>query len=170
MLEAQRISLLYKLNGLSDEQLSFTIAPNSWSIKEIIEHLVLSEELSVSNALNKIKNPKKLKPVSKKDKIFSLIMNFLLAFPLKFKAPNATISKKKIDYLDLVSRWEKCRKDLELLSTQAPDVLEKGLMKHSKAGYLNLNQMLNFFSAHYSHHLRQINVLFEHKDMAVNNL
>ena len=160
-LEAQRISLLHKLESLSEEQLKFAPAVNSWSIVEILEHIILSEELSVNYALKKVQAPQLLTSVKLGGRLKGKIMNVLLNLSLKFKASEMTSPKKKISMEDLKVRWEGSRTKLENLSSQAPDILDKGIMKHPRTGYLNFSQLLDFFSAHYAHHLKQINDLVE---------
>ncbi len=160
-LEAQRISLLHKIESLTDEQFNFSISENSWSIGEILDHIITSEELSVNYALKKVQDPSLLHSVSISGKLKLIVMNALLGFNLKFKASEMTSPKKKTSFTELKNRWEDCRANLESLSSKAPDVLEKGIMKHPRTGYLNLSQLLDFFSSHYAHHLKQINGLVE---------
>lgn len=162
-LDAQKVSLLHKLNKLSLEQSLFVESEGKWSILEILEHIVLSEELSVNYAFKKIENPNTLKNAKWNSGLKMLLMRIVLNLNFKYKAPSVAlpITSKPTNLSELSQRWESSRILLEELSAQSPGLLKKGVLKHPYAGFLNFNQMLAFMQSHYNHHLVQINHLVE---------
>ncbi|UTW65691.1 DinB family protein [bacterium SCSIO 12643] len=161
-LESQRISLVNKLNNLDPVKLEFSEGAQRWSILNVVEHLVLSEESSVNYALKKIQEIESLKGVSFKSRVYSLILSTVLKFNLKFKAPEvAKPGVNPVTLDELNARWEATRVQLYNLSAESPDVLNKGILKHPFVGKMNFNQMLQFFEAHFEHHIVQINRLVE---------
>ena len=162
-LEAQRVSLLHKLNKLTLEETLFVEIEGKWSIIEILEHIILSEELSVNYAFKKIENPDTLKNVKWNTGLKMLIMRIVLNLNFKYKAPTVTlpITLKASSLSELTQRWESSRILLEELSANSPALLKKGVLKHPYAGFLNFNQMLTFMQSHYNHHLVQISHLVE---------
>jgi hypothetical protein len=165
ILEAQRISLMHKFTQLNALDLTEPITEGKWSIIQLVEHIVLSEELSVSYVLNKVQKPELLTSVSLKSKVYLVLMGLVLKLNIKYKAPKVVTpeSSVTISLTELSARWEKVRMDLELLSKLSPAILKKGILKHPRLGFLSFSQMLDFFSTHYAHHLEQINNQVEHK-------
>jgi hypothetical protein len=153
-----------KLNNLAQDKLSFSNEGHQWSIMNVIEHIVLSEELSINYALKKVDEWDKLSKVEFKSRIRILVLRMVLKLNLKYKAPKAArpvLSKTSLTELN--NRWEAARIQLYNLSTTSPDVLNKGILKHPFVGVMNFNQMLQFFEAHFEHHILQINKLVERK-------
>ncbi len=169
-LEAQRVSLLHKLDKLTTEQSLFMEVEGKWSVLGILEHIVLSEELSVNYAFKKIESSSTLKNVKWNSGLKVLLMRFTLHFNFKFKAPSVALPQatKPPTLSELNQRWENTRILLEELSTKSPGLLKKGILKHPYAGFLSFNQMLAFMESHYNHHLVQINHLVELQNAHVN--
>lgn len=161
-LESQRISLVNKLHNIDPVKLDFREEMQRWSILNVVEHLVLSEESSVNYALRKIQNIENLEGISIKSRLYGFILNRILKFNLKFKSPEAaTPGLNPVTLDELNVRWEAARIQLYNLSAESPDVLNKGILKHPFVGRMNFNQMLHFFEAHFEHHIVQINSLVE---------
>lgn len=161
ILESQRISLIHKLSSLPEENLRFRFSGSQWCVLEVLEHLILSEELSVSYVAKKLQEPQKLQKVSLASRIKLTMVNLFLRFNFKAKAPSSTIpsSNTSHSFLELSNRWESSRAHLEILSENSSGNLNKGVFKHPKVGMMNFDQMLSFFLAHKSHHLMQISTL-----------
>ena len=165
-LEAQRISLIHKLSSLPSDILNYQIKDGKWSILQILEHIILSEELSLGYALKKTQKPSKLRNVSVKNWISGKILNRVLRLNIKYKAPAVVYPSADgaLNLHDLERRWEESRKKIFVLNDASPKVLEKGILKHPYTGYMNFSQMLTFFSAHYVHHLSQISEIVDSKN------
>ena len=50
---------LGELEGLSDAQLTFKMTPESWSMKEVAEHLAIAEPQGWTNLQDSLKEPVK---------------------------------------------------------------------------------------------------------------
>jgi hypothetical protein len=169
-LEAQRVSLLHKLEKLSTEQSMFVENEGQWSVLEILEHLVLSEELSVNYAFKKIESPNTLRNVKWNTGLKVQLMRFVFILNFKYKAPKVVLphTSKSPTFEELNQRWEDSRILLEELSNKSPGLLKKGVLNHPHVGFLNFKQMLVFIQSHYNHHLVQINHLVELQKEQVN--
>lgn len=92
--------------------------------------------------------------------IRSLLLRWYLLSGLKAKAPQRvnTSSLPDSDSLDQVTRqWSEERQLLgALLEKIPPDYFNKTIYKHPFAGYLTISGMLDFFEAHFRHHVLQI--------------
>ena len=66
-LRQQRAEVLEILNGLSDEQAGFRYAPEKWSIKEVIGHLIDTERVFVYRALCCARGEKQPQPGFEQD-------------------------------------------------------------------------------------------------------
>lgn len=165
-LESKRNFLIQKLKGLSIDELERKPVADKWCILEIIAHLVLSEELSVGYALNKVSNPEKLQSVKFSSSIKAKLLEYVLKLNIKYKAPKiakpTNIEELKFD--DLIERWAQARQGLEQISEFPSELLKKGVLKHPYTGFMNFDQMLSFIEEHYNHHLKQINILYPSTD------
>lgn len=162
-LEGQRVSLLHKLGKLPPPKLNKVLISGKWTILQILEHIVASEELSIQYAIGKTNQPKTLENLGFKSIFLTYAMNFVLKLNFKHQAPSPTLPDVNCEtsIMKLANRWEKNRIKLEELALKSPEVLKLGVFKHPLVGPMNFSQMLSFFSAHYSHHLVQINTLVE---------
>jgi len=162
-LEAQRISLLHKLERVSEKNLNQDLRKGKWSILQVLEHVIVCEELSIQYAFRKITQPDSLERVGVKSKVLSKIVTLGLGLKLKHEAPSVTKpnSDRNTSLDTLRERWEISRDNLEELSIQSTGFLELGIGKHPSIGSMSFSQILAFFRAHYNHHLVQINTLFE---------
>lgn len=165
ILEAQRIHLIHRCASLELSTLHHSRAEGKWSVIQVLEHIVLSEEASVSYVFNKTQDLSSLKGISIKSRVYFIFMKLALKLNMKYKAPKLVnpLYSESSSLEDLIPRWEATRARLEDLSKLSPNILDKGILKHPYIGYLNFSQMLGFFSSHYAHHLAQINALVENK-------
>ena len=67
ILRQQRAEILEILNGLSEEQAGFRYAPEKWSIKEVIGHLIDTERVFVYRALCCARGEKQPQPGFEQD-------------------------------------------------------------------------------------------------------
>ena len=94
-----------------------------------------------------------------------LVVSQRLPF-LKFKAPKV-LSENTTTYQtieELQEAWAKVRIDLkEMLKRFQDDQLKKKVYKHPIAGMLNIQQAVQFFGEHITHHTPQIKKLLRQK-------
>ncbi|HLO55389.1 MAG TPA: DinB family protein [Saprospiraceae bacterium] len=128
------------MNNLSDKVLNSNEGENTWSVKEVIAHLVICEE---TNWLQRIK----IILSNQNDKVFAPI-DLLAHFDI---AQNNSISS-------LLERFKENRKinisEIEVLDIQESDFVKTAV--HPVIGKVNLNELLSTWVAHDLTHLSQI--------------
>ena len=128
------------MNNLSDKVLNSNEGENTWSVKEVIAHLVICEE---TNWLQRIK----IILSDQNDKVFAPI-DLLAHFDI---AQNNSISS-------LLERFKENRKinisEIEVLDIQESDFVKTAV--HPVIGKVNLNELLSTWVAHDLTHLSQI--------------
>lgn len=160
--EAERIRqrLLNDLKDFSDEVLNTRPADGGWSVVQVIHHLILSEQNTVGYLRKKSLGLGTARKTGLSAFLRIKLTQLWLATPfLKRKAP--AIIAKVPDYAtfaDTAALWDTTRANLKALLYELPDsAAERELFRHPFAGMFNLYQMLDFITAHLSHHVRQIN-------------
>lgn len=83
--QRQEIQALYK--EFSDEQLRFKPETDSWSMLQVLRHLVTAEIQSVKLIKRKMSRADELPNVNMQARGRALLLKIALALPLKFKAP-----------------------------------------------------------------------------------
>jgi uncharacterized damage-inducible protein DinB len=160
-LEIQRANLLKLISSLSSEQLH-AHPEGKWSIAQILSHLIASEQLSVRYLNKKILGINESPSTGLKEELVMIMLAISQRFPFRFKAPKVlvenTTAHQSMDQLK--EAWEKTRKEMhELLSRFNEDQLKRKVYKHPIAGMLNIQQAVQFFHEHITHHTPQIKKL-----------
>jgi uncharacterized damage-inducible protein DinB len=160
-LETQRANLLKLVSPLSSEQLS-AHPEGKWSIAQILSHLIASEQLSVKYLNKKILGINESPPTGLKEELVMVMLAFSQRFPFRFKAPKVlvenTTTYQSLDQLK--QAWEKTRSEMhEVLNRFNDDQLKRKVYKHPIAGMLNIQQAVQFFHEHITHHTPQIKKL-----------
>lgn len=162
-LEKSRKDLFSELENQDESALIFKIDKNKWSSIQICFHLVKSEQLTLI-ALNKnFDKRENLKNCGAAGFFRSSALSLALKSGIKFKAP-ALLSNmpESYDFSELKKKWESIRISLEKYINNFPEeLLNKAIFKHPIAGWLNLNQTVNFLQDHFDHHKAQVTKLLE---------
>ncbi|TXK44885.1 DinB family protein [Pontibacter qinzhouensis] len=157
-LEKSRNRLLDALEQVDPVILNTKIAEDKWSIAQIVAHLVLVEEFTLSYMQRKLEEPEKLPAASLKNYLKSLLLKLALKSKLKFKAPPRVADvPDKVCLQSLRRQWNGVRYTFEdLLTDLPPELLDKCLFKHPYVGPLSVTQCLTFLQDHFDHHAAQI--------------
>ena len=157
----QRISdLLFSLKAIPTEKLNTKPQENSWSVLQILHHLILTEEASLKYVKKKLSFNPKLNKASLSSKLRQKLLVTWAYTPVKFKAPDAVsgdtlAGDSRLD--NLSQNWKSVRADMRAYLCKLPDeILEREVYKHPFAGKLTLEGMLTFFEAHLDRHEKQI--------------
>jgi len=154
------LSLFSHLEACSHVQLNRRLQPNSWSAIQVMYHLMLSESFSRMYCEKKLKNTTQFTTGGVSTYIRSLLLRWYLLSGLKAKAPPRvnTDNLPDSDSLDNVIRqWKEQRLLLGNMLEKVPsDYFNKTIYKHPFAGPLTISGMLDFFEAHFRHHVLQI--------------
>lgn len=165
-LENQRAVLLNQLKTLSSEQLHY--APEGkWSVSQILAHIITGEKLSVQYLNKKILGIHEAKNSGFIEEVKMIVLKLSQRLPFKFKAPRSVVEKTPSyqDLQDLIIEWNQVRGELKILLEKfQDDQIRKKVYRHVRAGLLNVQHALMFFSEHIVHHTPQINRLITHKE------
>lgn len=152
--------LIRSLEALEPQKLNRKSADNSWSILQVLYHIVLVEENSIAYLRKKLSFNPELKNSGIGAEIRSRLLGITLISPFKFKAPKSASPDKIPEngtLQDVAQRWEKVSADwTDLLEKMSDDLPMKALYRHPRSGLLNLTQTIRFLQGHFRRHRRQI--------------
>lgn len=151
-----RATLFQKVDTLTDEQFNQKPDSNSWSPKEIIEHLIKMERTITKGIKAELANPQSSKAKKKPIQISTLRF-------IKVKAPGHTVPTPDYETKDkMKALLHETR--MELLSVYATnnlhDLRSKSL-KHPIFGKVPLIQWFPFVGLHEKRHLKQLEKTIE---------
>lgn len=157
-LENARAKLFIALQACTEPKLHTRLQPETWSINEIIHHLVLAESFAVAYLEKKLDKVDTLRNVSWSAGFRSLLLSSAMHSPLKFKAPSPLVLPTAgLTLQNLDAQWQSQREKLRtLLARVKPEMSRLALYRHPVAGLLTVAQMLSFLETHCTHHEKQI--------------
>jgi len=143
--------LVSELDALSPDQLSFHMTPESWSILEVVEHLVIAEPQYWQQALNSMKQA----PSGKKPEATDAgILWYGIDRTNRQKTGEARVAKGKLsDIRSSLAEFRKLRKTIrEYAATTTEDPRSRMLLE----GNMDVYQWLLMISTHSQRHILQI--------------
>lgn len=156
-METVRESIFEMLKFYSPEQLAFKPAPEKWSVIQVLQHLLITEE-GTYRYLTRKNQAESLPDAGWGASGRSLLLNLALKSPLRFKAPENLAQPEGDSSFDVLMRdWQKVREALRgFARALPPERLKAAIFRHPYAGYFNLSQTFKFIDKHVRHHRRQI--------------
>lgn len=157
--------LLNNLQQYSDEELNRKPTPESWSVLQVMHHLMLAESLSGKYVQKKLSFNPKLKGTNLGTAWRMLVLRSYNYLPFKLKAPRNVGSENlpetsRIE--ETAEKWLAQRRELRAyLSTLPEEIFKKEVYKHPFAGRLSLDGMLRFFEGHFDRHRKQIDRILD---------
>ena len=133
----EMIDAVYQgLAGLSEEQLHDH--SYGWSVIEVLAHLQLAEELSLTYMQKKLQAGDNMKDASALSKIKLRLGKYVMKSSLKWKAPKVVASPNgDLSFGELKDKWLATRRLLKMFIDDYPDAyLKKEVYKHPLAGRL----------------------------------
>jgi len=158
-IEAIKNAIEHKYDNYNTEQLNYKSSEDSWSLLQVLEHLVLVETGSINYINKKILDVLNLETESFDSKFRFFVLNKSLLSPIKFKNKSDYVEPtNNPDYKDLKLKWDIARQGLvQFYDTYHTNIKSNILIyKHPFAGRFTFPQMCGFFDAHLKHHLKQI--------------
>lgn len=157
-MENERREIVAFCDNFTEAQLKIRESQDTWSMAQVMLHVVTSERLALLDIKRKVSNKDQFKNAGFGSWLRSRILRLALYLPLKFKAPQrADVTNMEADYGKVKSDWDKVRAELlEIIENCDDATIRKELFKHPRAGNLNLYQSLEFIRAHMLHHKMQI--------------
>lgn len=161
-LDSLKSIILAKAGSLSTEDFVRQIQPQTWSAGQIINHLYLSEKLSLAYVKKKLQYPDTVPAYSIRS-LWSVLGYRLLFATAKMKAPKHINMWEGQDILPvgvLDTKWQDLRNEMRLfISENYPGFRKHLVFRHPFSGRMTFRQMLRFFGDHIVHHTRQMDRL-----------
>ena len=160
-LQLQKEKLIERIRQSPEK---FDIKPNnaSWSIHEVVAHIITAEKLSAFYLQKKIQAIDNVGNTGLWEEFKMLSVRIAQRLPLKFKAPKKvverTTSYKNLD--ELIHDWNDTRDLLRVELEKINDhQVKRKIFKHIVAGRMNAAHAIEFLHEHINHHQRQLNRL-----------
>ena len=166
-IEQQRSALVTALRGHDPAALAFKPATESWSVVEVVEHLVIAEELSLK-ALEKPVPADRGSALRSTFRI-NLIRASFRHLSVRVKAPSARLMPTGTASLaELLERWDTARARLSgVLEPMTPESSRDRRWRHPLAGWLTTEQWLGFIHSHVAHHQKQMGRIWSARDLSI---
>lgn len=151
-----RKNLFKQIDSLTNEQFNEKPDKDSWSPKEIVDHLVKMEQTIIKGIKTELANPMSPKAKKKPIKLSTLRI-------VKVKAPSYTVPSS--DYKrteEMKSQLHQVRMELlALYKSNNSTVLEEKSLKHPIFGQVPLIQWFEFTGLHEKRHAKQLEKTIE---------
>lgn len=156
-LTEKRAQLFSELDKFQPEQLEYKSSPEMWSMLQVVNHLLISEQ-HIYQYLCKKNQAKTLDPAGVAAAARSLVLNAFLKSPLRVSAPRQLPLPESPRALpEMRKDWDATRRDMETFLMELPsERLQKIIFRHPFAGRFNIAQTLKFMINHIVHHIRQV--------------
>lgn len=159
-LDSELEGLISKLRTFSQEELDYKPNDSVWSPTEVLQHMILSEKLSLAYCKKKLSFEPKLRKAGILTWLNGKLISWSLMSPFKFKAPAAVGSPQlsvKDSFGDLVTRWEALRNELKTFIINVPELyIDREVYKHPFGMRMSLSGMLDFYQSHFRRHRKQV--------------
>jgi uncharacterized damage-inducible protein DinB len=157
-LEAERQDLLDALAGLDEERLRRPGPDGGWSVLEILGHLTLAEQHTLTYLQKKLQDPAAIPRAGLGSFWRFALLSVVLRSPLRVKAPERVAHPvTEASLAEVRARWEEVRRGWrEVLASFPPALVERAVFRHPFVGRLSLAHTLGFLREHVAHHRRQI--------------
>jgi hypothetical protein len=153
-LKDSKVAVLKSVKGLSERQLNFKTNKNGWSIKEYLQHIVISEQSLWSMTDEALKQPEQRFQIKLSDEkaLFLLTNNEAeQQIPGSFKRTK-TKWKTAAQILDA---FKTRRNELIKFAKTSTDNMRNHILQMS-VGYIDSYQMLLYIASHTERHVKKI--------------
>lgn len=156
-MERGKAAMLARLAGRNSAVRDRRPAESSWSLADVVEHLVLAEG-AMTTALAKEPSPERPRAFPPTRRLRMLALRGALLGGLRIRAPStAILPTRASSWPDLLAQWDDQRQRLHAWLQQIqPSILCTPRFKHPIIGWLDVPQALCFAGDHLQHHLRQV--------------
>lgn len=160
-LNAKLEQLHVDLSIFTEKELNTRPQPGTWSALDNINHLMMSEALSLQYLRKKLSGEmENMNKAGIKAKMRVIALNTFMKSNRKRKAPavvNETVFPEKSNLAEVMDTWRSRRKELQAFLAEQPDeAFTVEAYRHPFAGRMSLLGMLQFFDAHFDRHRKQI--------------
>lgn len=151
----KHVETLERIGSFSESTQKIRPSPSSWSLLEVIEHLVIVEERILTMIA------KSLSETPRRASIFAsarmALYIFVIRRPIKIPAPIEAIKPSgKQNFQQLKSRWGECETQWLKYFSDASIDPQRALFNHPLGGWFTLKQSGRFVVEHINHHHFQL--------------
>jgi uncharacterized damage-inducible protein DinB len=157
--------LLNDLSKYDHEILQIKPTEEAWSVVQVLNHLIMSENGTVRYLNKKILGIEDVRDVTIFTSIRMLVFKRVFSGTRKFKAPKVISNPGNGESLDeLRQKWNETRDGIKRFLEEYPEQhMKKAIFRHPFAGRISIEQTLDFFIFHIKHHKHQINRILKNK-------
>ena len=155
-LERRKAAMLQMLQDWPAGNLNLRPAPGSWSAAQVIDHIARVEDGILQTVKANLEQPH---PLTRDDRVGSLIVRCVMRSPLKVKVPAsapAMIPGESASMADATARWAEARERWRTLLGDVAAVPQGGVFSHPRGGWFTLPQTVLFLRLHHEHHRPQL--------------
>jgi len=162
-LERNKDKLLEKLENIDNATLSQQPDNKSWSIVQVVSHLIKIEQGTMQYMKKKLSyNP----PLVKTGPITALkvwLTNISMKLPVKYKTADfLQEATNDVSLEQARSQWSETRQQMrEFFEGLSKEQLTAALHKNLAAGRVSVYQQLSFIQVHLERHAKQINKIIK---------
>jgi hypothetical protein len=155
-IERKRIALLGEVAMLDEAQLTVRPVPDKWSIREIVEHLVLAEDDVVGDFSTP--DARDAQPRGIGNHVRYVIVLFVLRFRIPVKAPStAMLPTGGRSLAELRETWDDHHDRLRsFVAGLTREGASRAIFRHPISGPLSVSQALLMLDAHLDSHIHQV--------------
>lgn len=165
-LEHKKEVLLKEIISLPEEIYFHQPLNGGWSVAQAVNHIFLSEKLSLAYLQKKISYPENIPLINLKSRGAIFFLKMVLRSPYKAKAPvtlNMQGPQNILSQEELVKEWGLLRMDIiTFIEIHEPAFGKHLVYRHPYAGRLTMLQMLIFLNEHFASHMRQIKKIIKY--------
>jgi glucose/arabinose dehydrogenase len=158
-IESQRAWFIEQQAKIPAEYITKGPKEDEWSLTQVIEHLVITEQLLVSA----IENASRIKPPASVEETRQWrVVKVILKSGTKVPVPTERVEPKSVESIEsLLGAWEAIRTNLkQILGTKTETNLL--VFTHPTAGPLDIAETLEFLSLHLQYHTIRAQKEFGH--------
>lgn len=148
------------IEGLPETTLTSRPQQGGWSIQQVIQHLALSEQLSLTYLRKKTQDMQRVPPRDIWYPLRKLALKTYLRSPFRFTAPSLVTEDKfpRNESMDqTINRLKSNQEEMMSFLLGLPSGVRRHMVyRHPIAGRMDIDGMFMFFADHIHHHQRQI--------------
>lgn len=162
-LEKSKTELLLLLQNIDSAKLILQPNPNSWSVVQVISHLIRVEEGTIKYLRKKLSYNPPLKKAGLMSTFKTWGLKKIIELPIKYKTSDSLEEKSNsTSYEDALSLWEENRTSMTLfLETLSEEQLSAEIYKNLMVGQISIYQQLDFLQTHFERHTKQIKKILQ---------
>lgn len=154
-LESEREALLARLESLPERRLRHAPDRSTWSVLQIVEHMIQAEEYCLLGHLpaERLESRRRTIPQRLAYELVVLILRspIRVSTPVDDMDPDGTASLG-----ELADRWRVSQSRLREITVDVADPRRDAVFRHPVAGPMTPSQAIRMLGAHQARHLAQI--------------